>query len=73
MSSHYHPSPSLQEVLKVKHHGDVVFLGFKKAFDSISDPELLYTLLLLDITDPVLRWFKAYLSHRTRIMSIEES
>ena len=50
---------------------DVVYLDFKKAFDSIPHPELLYKLWCHGITGPLWQWFQAYLSKRSHLVSIE--
>ena len=42
---------------------DVVFVNFKKAFDTIPHSELLYKLWSPSITCPLWFWFKDYLSH----------
>ena len=52
---------------------DVVFLDFRKAFDTIPHPELLYKLWTHGITGPLWRWFQSYLSNRTHFVSVEGS
>ena len=50
---------------------DTVFLDFKKAFDIIPHPELLFKLWSHGITGPLWHWFKAYLSNRLHYVSVE--
>ena len=52
---------------------DVIFLDFRKAFDTIPHPELLYKLWTHGITGPLWRWFQSYLSNRTHFVSVEGS
>lgn len=42
-----------------------VHLDCSKAFDQVSHPHLLKKIEALDVTGPLLRWFKSYLSGRT--------
>lgn len=44
---------------------DIIYLDFKKAFDTVSHNELLYKLWLTGITGPLWLWFKSYLSDRS--------
>ena len=46
----------------IKSHVDMIFLDFKKAFDSISHNELLVKLWHFGITGDLWYWFKAYYS-----------
>ena len=50
---------------------DVVYLDFKKSFDSITRPELLYKLWCHCITGPLWQWFQAHLLKRFHLVSIE--
>ena len=50
---------------------DVIFLDFRKAFDSIPHQELLFKLWSHGITGPLWSWFKAYLTGRFHLVSIE--
>ena len=51
-------------------HADVVYLDFKKAFDSVSHNELLVKLWSFGITGNMWKWFKAYLSCRSQQVSL---
>ena len=50
---------------------DTVFLDFRKAFDTIPHPELLFKLWSHGITGPLWHWFKAYLSNHLHYVSVE--
>ena len=52
---------------------DVLYLDFKKAFDSVSHNELLFKLWRFGITGNLWKWFKAYLSHRHQCVSLNNS
>ena len=49
---------------------DVVYLDFRKAFDSVPHNELLYKLWKHGITGDLWLWFKAYLSLRAQCVKI---
>ena len=49
---------------------DVIYLDFRKAFDTIPHSELLFKLWSLGITGHLWSWFKAYLSNRTHFVSV---
>ena len=49
---------------------DVIYLDFKKAFDSVSHNELLVKLWSSGITGNLWLWFKAYLSNRSQCVTI---
>ena len=49
----------------------MVYIDFKKVFDTIPHPELLYKLWMIGITGPLWLWFKAYLTGRTHFVSVE--
>ena len=48
----------------------VVYLDFKKAFDSVDHSKLTQKLEAYGIQGPLLKWIKAYLSNRTQSVSI---
>ena len=50
---------------------DMVFLDFKKAFDSVPHDELLYKLWRIGITGSLWRWFRAYLNNRWHYVDYE--
>ena len=45
---------------------DVVYLDFRKAFDSVPHSKLLSKLRSYGITGTLWRWFDAYLNNRTQ-------
>ena len=49
---------------------DVVYLDFRKAFDSVPHNELLYKLWKYGIIGDLCLWFKAYLSLRTQCVIV---
>ena len=49
---------------------DVIYLDFKKAFDSVPHNELLYKLWKYGITGDLWMWFKAYLSSRMQCVRV---
>ena len=52
---------------------DVVYLDFKKAFDSVSHNELLLKLWKFGICDSLWLWIRAYLSNRLQYVSVGQS
>ena len=50
----------------------VIYLDFKKAFDSVAHNELLYKLWTFGITDGLWLWFHAYLTGRHQYVSINK-
>ena len=52
---------------------DVVYLDFKKAFDSVAHNELLCKLWHFGITDSLWMWIHAYLSNRLQYVSVGQS
>lgn len=57
---------SLQASLSTSSQSDVIYLDFKKAFDSVSHNELLTKLWSFGLTGNLWKWFKAYLSFRSQ-------
>ena len=49
---------------------DVIYLDFKKAFDSVAHNELLVKLWKFGITGNMWEWFKTYLHNRTQCVSL---
>jgi len=43
---------------------DIIYLDFKKAFDSVSHKALLYKLSMYGLSGPVLLWIEAFLTDR---------
>ena len=52
---------------------DVIYLDFRKAFDSVAHKELLHKLWNFGITDNLWLWMKAYLSGRQQCVSVGQS
>jgi retron-type reverse transcriptase len=52
---------------------DVVYLDFKKAFDSVSHVKLLSVLEKMGISGQLLLWIKDFLSNRTQSVKINDS
>ena len=52
---------------------DVLYLDFRKAFDSVAHNELLFKLWNFGITDSLWSWIKAYLSNRHQCVSVGQS
>ena len=51
-------------------HTDVVYLDFKKAFDSVAYNELLAKLWSFGITGNLWNWFRAYLLNRSQCVCV---
>lgn len=56
--------------LQSKTCSDIVYLDFRKAFDSVSHSILLSKLQSMGITSQLLNWFRAYLKNRTQLVSV---
>ena len=52
---------------------DVVYLDFRKAFDSVAHKDLLFKLWNFGITGNLWRWFEAYLSDRCQFVSVGQT
>ena len=50
---------------------DVVYLDFRKAFDSVPHDELLFKMWRLGITGPLWYWFQAYLTNRQHYVFVD--
>ena len=61
---------SICQSLNTKSQTDVVYLDFKKAFDSVAHNELLAKLWHFGITGNLWLWFKCYLSDRHHCVSL---
>ena len=59
----------LNNIVNCSNYTDVVYLDFKKAFDSVAHNELLVKLWSFGITGNLWNWFKAYLSSRGQCVS----
>ena len=56
-----------------RHQTDVIYLDFRKAFDSVPHHLLLLKLWDMGITGNLWCWFRSYLSSRTQLVSINGS
>ncbi|CAB3981583.1 Hypothetical predicted protein, partial [Paramuricea clavata] len=54
----------LSSALDKKKQVDLVYLDFSKAFDRVPHDKLLHKLHAIGIRDPLLSWFRSYLSYR---------
>ena len=61
------------QILTSESQSDVVYLDFKKAFDSVAHNELLAKLWSFGICGSLWLWIKAYLSNRLQCVSIGQS
>ena len=52
---------------------DVIYVDFRKAFDSVPHNELLVKLWNMGITGTLWKWFESYLSNRSQCVSINNS
>ena len=52
---------------------DVIYMDFRKAFDSVPHNELLVKLLNMAITGTLWKWFESYLSNRSQCVSINNT
>jgi ribonuclease P/MRP protein subunit RPP40 len=57
--------------IKSKHGVDVVYLDFAKAFDSVVHSKLIVKLRSYGVSDLILRWIDAFLSHRSQYVRID--
>ena len=55
------------------HQADVIYLDFKKAFDSVPHTNLLIKLWTFRITGCLWEWFKSYLTNRQQCVCINDS
>ena len=59
-----------QHIINSSNYTDVVYLDFKKAFDSVSHNELLCKLWSFGICGNLWKWFRGYLQHRYQCVSV---
>ena len=52
---------------------DVIYLDFRKAFDSVPHKELLHKLRSIGIKGSVWKWFECYLSSRVQCVAVNDS
>ena len=70
--NNYSFSLVLYSALVPKLH-DVLYLDFKKAFDSVAHNKLLHKLWNFGITDSLWLWVRAYLTNRCQCVSVGQS
>ena len=63
--------PSTNEAFECGKEVRMVYLDISKAFDRVWHKGLLYKLESIGIRDPILTWFKSYLSHRKQHVVID--
>ena len=61
----------IYDSLENKNQCDVIYVDFKKAFDSVLHNELLFKLCRVDITGPLWLWFQNYLFSKTHFVSLD--
>ena len=61
----------IYNAIESKKSCDVIYLDFRKAFDSVPHNELLFKLWRMGITGPLWLWFKAYLKGRSHFVSLD--
>ena len=62
----------LNIILQSNSQTDVIYLDFKKAFDSVSHNELLVKLWSIGVTGNLWKWFKAYLFDRWQCVRLND-
>ena len=61
------------QLITSKDEIDVIYIDFRKAFDSVPHNELLVKLWNIGITGTLWKWFESYLSNRSQCVSINNS
>ena len=64
---------TVNDSLNSNSQADVLYLDFKKAFDSVAHNELLFKLWSFGITGNLWRWLQAYLSNRVQQVSVNNT
>ena len=64
---------SVYESFSTRTQSDVIYLDFKKAFDSVAHNELLIKLWSFGIQGNLWKWFKSYLTSRMQCVTINSS
>ncbi len=62
----------IHEAFDNKKQVDMIFLDFRKAFDSVPHSELLYKLWRLGVTGPMWGWFQSYLYDRSHFVRLDD-
>ena len=63
---------SIHNSLESKTQTDVIYLDFKKAFDSVPHGELLFKLHSIGITGNLWKWFEYYLSFHLQCVAVDD-
>ena len=63
----------LLEAKRTNKVSDVIYLDFKKAFDSVTHTKLLHKIRSFGITGTLFNWFVAYLSNRVQCVRVNNS
>ena len=63
----------LLEAKRTNKVSDVIYLDFKKAFDSVTHTKLLHKIRSFGITGTLFNWFVAYLSNRVQYVRVNNS
>ena len=63
----------VKHVLEPKCEVDVVYIDFRKAFDTVSHDRLLQKLKVAGISGTIWRWFQAYLKQRYQCVEVGDS
>ena len=71
LQSGFRPGDSTVNQLVYLVHNEMVYLDISKAFDRVWHKGLLYKLESIGIRDPLVSWFKSYLSHRKQRVVID--
>ena len=51
----------------------VIYIDFKKAFDSVSHKKLIYKLTAYGFSEKLITWLTSFLSHRTQTVRVNSS
>ena len=66
------PYADIFNLIEKGNTADTIFLDFRKAFDSVPHPELLYKLWQIGITGDLWQFFRCYLSNRHHYVEINK-
>ena len=62
---------TINQAADSKNSVDVMYLDFKKAFDSVPHEQLLFKLWQVGIIGPLWKWFRCYLTNRLHYVTID--
>ena len=71
LSQLLHAFSVVHEAFDKRKQVDMIYLDFRKAFDSVPYKELLYKLWIIGITGDLWLWFKSYLSGRSHYVAYD--